>query len=83
MTSAQKKERIREIKLKIEALIIAIPNEENAYDNYREMAEAYNDKPSKEMFTFLAEEELMHKRKLELLLEKLENELREIEQEDD
>ena len=83
MIEKNKKEQTKELRLKIEALIIAIPSEEEAHDHYMELAESYSDETSKEMFTYLAKEELMHKRKLESLLGKLEAQLVELEASND
>ncbi len=78
-----KEEKIKDLVLKIEALVIAIPNEEMAYEHYSELAESYTESSAKEMFRFLAEEELSHKVKLEELKEKLEKELKELQEHDD
>lgn len=71
------KEKIRELKKKIEALIIAIPRELEAYEFYLGLAEKSDDLPSKEMFTFLAKQELMHRDHLEKILSELQNKLEE------
>lgn len=67
--------RIKDLKAKIEALIIAIPRELEAYEYYMEMADRYEDESSKEMFVFLAKQELSHRDVLERILSDLEREL--------
>ncbi len=71
------KYRIKDLKAKIEAVIIAIPRELEAYEYYMEMAERYEDESSKEMFVFLAKQELSHRDVLERILSELERELAE------
>ncbi|MBF0169665.1 MAG: hypothetical protein HQK87_01025 [Nitrospinae bacterium] len=69
--------RIKDLKAKIEALIIAIPRELEAYEYYMEMAERYEDESSREMFIFLAKQELSHRDVLEKILNDLERALAE------
>lgn len=71
------KAHIRELESKIEALIIAIPREVEAYDFYMAMAERYTDDSSREMFVFLAKQELSHRDMLEKILSDLQRELAE------
>jgi len=68
----------KEIKTKIEALVIAIPRELEAYEFYLNLAEEYEDKASREMFMFLAQQELSHKEKLEEILADMESKLEKI-----
>ena len=63
------------LKAKIEAVIIAIPREVEAYEFYMELADNYEDEASKEMFKFLAKQEMAHKDMLERLLSDLESQL--------
>ena len=73
------KKLINNLKAKIEALVIAIPKELDAYEYYMDMAAQYDDPASKEMFVYLAKQELGHRDALEKILanlqEKLEKEL--------
>ena len=69
---------MRDIERKIEALIIAIPKELEAYEYYMELADEYPDQASKDMFKFLAEQELQHKNALEGLLNDLEKKLEQL-----
>ena len=71
------KEKIKELKKKIEALIIAIPRELEAYEFYLGLSERSDDAASKEMFIFLAKQELMHRDHLEKILNELQNKLEE------
>lgn len=48
-----------------EAIKIAIEKEAEAYNFYDEASKAVKDKATREMFAFLAREELKHKRLLE------------------
>lgn len=70
--------RIKDLKAKIEALIIAIPRELEAYEYYMDMAERYEDEASREMFVFLAKQELSHRDVLERILSDLQRELVEL-----
>ena len=45
---------------KIEALIIAIPKELEAYEFYNDLVEKYETETSREMFFFLVKQELPH-----------------------
>jgi rubrerythrin len=72
------KKMIRDLKAKIEALIIAIPRELEAYEYYMELVDEYEDPSSKDMFTFLAKQELAHRDALERLLNELEAKLERI-----
>jgi rubrerythrin len=65
----------RELERKIEALVIAIPRETEAYEFYMELSREYDDAASKEMFVFLANQEELHRQKLEKLLARLEEQL--------
>lgn len=69
------KEKVKELKKKIEALIIAIPRELEAYEFYLDLAEKSDDLPSKEMFMFLAKQELSHRDHLERILNDLQSQL--------
>lgn len=75
------KKLVKELKAKIEALIIAIPKELEAYEHYINLANEYEDPASKEMFIFLSRQELAHKDMLERILmdlqERLEKAMRE------
>lgn len=72
------KEKIRELKKKIEALVIAIPRELEAYEFYLDLAEkSADDAPSKEMFMFLAKQELFHRDHLERIMNDLQIQLEE------
>ncbi len=71
------KAKIKDLESKIEALVIAIPREQDAYDFYSELAEEYEDKASQEMFAYLAKQEMQHKKNLENILRRLELELEE------
>ncbi|MEK6590661.1 MAG: ferritin family protein [Nitrospinota bacterium] len=72
------KEKVKELKKRIEALIIiGIPKELEAYEFYIELAERADDPPSKEMFMFLAKQELTHRDLLEKMLKELQNSLEE------
>ncbi|MBI4665376.1 MAG: hypothetical protein HY751_03075 [Nitrospinae bacterium] len=69
------KKLINELKAKIEALVIAIPKELSAYEFYVDLAAKYEDQASKEMFLFLAKQELSHRDTLERLLADLQAKL--------
>ena len=69
------KEKIRDLEAKIEALVIAIPREQDAYEFYLELKEEYEDPASKEMFDYLAKQELQHKANLEAILRNVERQL--------
>jgi len=69
---------IKDIERKIEALVIAIPRELEAYEYYMELHVQYTDPASKEMFLFLAKQEKSHQEQLERLLGTLETELAEL-----
>jgi len=66
---------VKELKAKIEALVIAIPREVEAHQYYTDLSEQYEDESSREMFLFLAKQELNHKRRLEEILAGLERQL--------
>ncbi|MBI5184790.1 MAG: rubrerythrin [Nitrospinae bacterium] len=72
------KAKIKDLKSKIEALVIAIPREQEAYEFYTELKDLYDDKASKEMFEYLARQELQHRINLENILNGLEAQLKEI-----
>ncbi len=65
----------KDLERKIEALVIAIPRESESYDFYMKLAAEYPDEASKEMFTFLANQEQMHQEALERILANLEEKL--------
>lgn len=69
------KKLIGDLKAKIEALVIAIPKEQEAYEFYMELASKYDDEASKEMFLFLAKQEMSHKDLLERILNDLDGKL--------
>lgn len=69
------KKLINDFKAKIEALVIAIPKEQAAYEFYMDLASKYEDQASKEMFLFLAKQEASHKDMLERILGDLEGKL--------
>lgn len=69
------KKLINDLKAKIEALVIAIPKEQAAYDFYMDITSKYEDEASKEMFLFLAKQEASHKALLERILGDLEGKL--------
>ncbi len=71
------REKVRALKKKIEAVIIAIPRELEAYEFYLNLAEKSEDSSSKEMFMFLAKQELMHRDHLERILNDFQNQLEE------
>jgi len=71
------KEKVRDLKAKIEALVIAIPRELEAYEYYVELASQYEDDASKEMFMFLARQELAHRDALERILADTQRQLEE------
>lgn len=71
MSSNERKDLLR----KIEALVIAIPREVDSYHFYLKLAEEYPDEASKEMFTFLANQEKKHQEALERILANLEEKL--------
>lgn len=73
-----KKELIKDLKSKIEALVIAIPRELEAYEYYVDLAEKYDDQSSREMFLFLAKQELAHKDTLERILSELQSKLEKV-----
>jgi rubrerythrin len=75
------KKRIKELKRKIEAVIIAIPREVESFEYYNEMAEQYEDQDSKEMFYYLAKQELAHQASLERILGEMEVELKQLQSE--
>jgi rubrerythrin len=68
----------KDIENKIEALVIAIPKEKEAHDFYMKLHEEYTDTSSKEMFLFLATQEIKHQERLEQLLADLEQKLLEL-----
>ncbi|MBI5815192.1 MAG: rubrerythrin [Nitrospinae bacterium] len=69
------KKKVNDLKAKIEALVIAIPKELSAYEFYVDLAAKYEDTASKEMFIFLAKQELAHRDALERLLADLQTKL--------
>ena len=69
------KKLIKDLKSKIEALVIAIPKELAAYEFYVDLAAKYDDQASKEMFIFLSRQELAHKDALERILNDLQAKL--------
>lgn len=69
------RQKIKELKRKIEALVIAIPRELEAYEFYLERAEEYEEAASREMFHYLAKQELAHKDALERILTDLQKQL--------
>ncbi len=69
--------RIKRLEKQIEAIVIAIPREEAANEYYLDLAELSDDEGQKEIYMYLAKQELKHKIKLEEILEKLEKELAE------
>jgi len=69
---------IRDLESKIEALIMAIPREEEAYEFYMGLHNEYEEDSPKDMFLFLANQERKHKESLEELLAKLEMKLSEL-----
>lgn len=75
------KEKIKELESKIEAIVIAIPREQAAYEFYLELQEQYEDQSSRDMFEYLAKQELQHKANLETILNRLEKELKETKEE--
>lgn len=77
------KAKIKDLKSKIEALVIAIPREQEAYEFYTELKELYDDKASKDMFEYLARQELQHKINLENILNGLEIQLKDIQKNKD
>lgn len=69
------KAKIKDLQSKIEALVIAIPREQEAYEFYTDLISLYEDQASREMFEYLAKQELQHKTNLENILKRLEGEL--------
>ncbi len=65
----------KDLERKIEALVIAIPREVDSRDFYMKLAEEYPDQASKEMFSFLANQEKQHQDMLERILADLEEKL--------
>lgn len=63
---------IKDLESKIQALVLATVREAEAYDFYMNLSEEYDDKVSKDMFIFLAQQELGHKETLEKLLSEIE-----------
>ncbi|MEP0829476.1 MAG: ferritin family protein [Candidatus Zixiibacteriota bacterium] len=53
-----------------EAIRIAIQREQEAYDFYHEHARLFENEATREMFEFLAKEELKHKARLQEELDK-------------
>lgn len=70
--------RIKELKQRMEALVIAIPREESSYHFYMELAEASEREGARQMFIELAQQEITHREKLEKYLEELNKELNEL-----
>ncbi len=66
---------IRELEERMEALIIAIPKEEAAYHFYMDLAKATAHEGTRKMFLKLAEQELDHKKNLELFVQEIQQEL--------
>lgn len=56
-----------------EVLQFAIKIEENGWNFYNKVAEANEDKKIKDLFTFLADEEVKHKETFEAMLPEIEN----------
>lgn len=75
------KAKIRDLESKIEALVIAIPREEEAFEFYTDLKNQYEDQASKEMFDYLARNELQHKKNLEGILKDLDKQLEEAKEE--
>jgi len=73
--------KIKDLESKIEALVIAIPRELDAYEFYLELQNKYDDPASKEMFGYLARQELQHKENLEDILKGVEEQLKQAKEE--
>jgi rubrerythrin len=65
MTNNEQEEQIKELEERLEALVIAIPKEESAYHFYLNIAGKIKNDGTRRMFLELAEQELMHKKRLE------------------
>jgi|GEM_PF-2041452 len=68
-------ERIRELEGQIEALTIALPEEEAAHLFYMGLANGASHKGAREMFIKLADQERRHKDDLENLIKELKEQL--------
>lgn len=75
------KAKIKDLEAKIEVLVIAIPKEEEAFEFYTELKNQYEDQAAKEMFDYLAKQEIQHKRNLEGILKNLEDKLEKVKEE--
>ncbi len=70
--------KIRELEQRLDALVIAIPKEEASYHFYTELAEKADSEGARLMFTELAQQEIIHRERLEKYLKDLEKEIAEL-----
>jgi len=68
-------ESLRELEEELEALVIAIPKEEAAYQFYLNLANSTIRKGARKMFLLLAEQEIAHKNTLEKMVLDIQREL--------
>jgi rubrerythrin len=69
---------IRELEERLEALIIAVPKEEAAYHFYLDLANTTTHEGTRKMFLKLADQELDHKRNLEMFVDEIHRELKKL-----
>ena len=68
-------ELIRELEEELEALVIAVPKEEAAYQFYLNLANSTSREGARKMFLLLAEQEIDHKKTLEKMMQDIQKEL--------
>ena len=68
-------ELIRELEEELEALVIAVPKEEAAYQFYLNLANSTRREGARKMFLLLAEQEMNHKNTLEKMMQDIQKEL--------
>ncbi len=73
--------KIKELENRLDALVIAIPKEVASFHFYTELAEKAESEGARQMFIELAQQEIIHKERLEKYLKSLENEIAELKKE--
>ena len=68
-------ELIKDLEEQLEALVIAIPKEEAAHHFYLDLANSTKHEGARKMFLQLAEQELIHKKNLEKVVEDIQKEI--------
>ena len=66
---------IKELEEELEALIIAVPKEEAAYQFYINLADTTKREGARKIFHLLAEQEIQHKNTLEKMVQDIQKDL--------